>query len=72
MSCTAGTDSRVDALWMPRDRGKMEDELVEVPKIEQRTLEQLQVVDVLAAGDVKLVPLELVQQRVYGWKWCRS
>ena len=45
-ACTAGTDSCVYALWMPRDRGKLRGQLVEVPKIEQRTFEQLQVVDV--------------------------
>ena len=32
----------------PRDRGKLQVQLVEVPKIEQWTFEQLQVVDVLA------------------------
>ena len=37
-SCTAGTDSRVCALWMPRGRGKLHDQLVEVPKIEEGTL----------------------------------
>ena len=37
---------------------------MEVPKIEQRTFEQLQVVDVFAFGEVKLVPQERVQQRV--------
>ena len=46
-SCTAGTDSRVSALWTPRDRGKLRGQFVEMPKIEQRTFEQLQVVDVL-------------------------
>ena len=59
-SCTAGTDPRVSALWMPRDRGKLQDQLVEVP---QRTFEQLQVVDVLAVGEEKLVPQQRVQQR---------
>ena len=42
-SCTAGTDSRVHALWMPYDRGKFQDQLVEV-------VEQVQEVDVLAVG----------------------
>ena len=51
-SCTAGTDSRVIALWMPRDRGKLRGRLVAVPKIEQRTFAQLQMVDVLAVGEV--------------------
>ena len=37
---------------------------MEVPKIEQLTFEQLQVVDVLAVGEVKLVPQDRVQQRV--------
>ena len=50
------------ALWMPRDRGKLQ--LVEVSKIEQQTFEQLQVVDVLLVGEVKLVPQERVQQRL--------
>ena len=89
-SYTAGTDSRVLALWMPRDRGrwgttfctagtdscffyalwrprfcgKLRDQLVEVPKIEQRTFEQSQVVDFLTVGEVKLVPQERVRQRV--------
>ena len=63
-ACTAGTDSRVVALWMPRDRGRLRGQLVEMPKIEQRTLEQLQVVDVLAVGEVKLIPQERVRQRV--------
>ena len=62
-SCTVGTDLRVYPLWMPRDRGKLRGQLVEVPKIEQRTFEQFQVVDVLAVGEVKLVPQERVQQR---------
>ena len=35
---------------------------MEVLKIEQRTFEQLQVVDVFAVGEVKLVPQERVQQ----------
>ena len=34
-----------------------------MPKIGQRTFEQLQVVDVLAVCEVKLVPQERVQQR---------
>ena len=37
---------------------------MEVPKIERRNFEQLQVVDVLVVGEVKLVPQERVQQRV--------
>ena len=37
-----------------------------MPKIDQRTFEQLQVVDVLAVGEVKLVPQERVQQRFGG------
>ena len=65
-ACTSGTDTRVVALWMPRDRGKLRDQLVEVPKIEQRTFEQLQVVDVLAVGEVKLLPQERVQHRFGG------
>ena len=44
--------ARVYALWMPRDRGKLRGHVVEVPKIEQRTVEQLQVVDVLRSGEV--------------------
>ena len=47
-SCRAGADSHVYASWRPRDRGKLQVQLVEVPKIEQWTFEQLQVVDVLA------------------------
>ena len=43
--------------------GKVQDQLVEVPKNEQKTFEQLQVVDFLAVGEVKLVPQEQVQQR---------
>ena len=43
--------------------GKLRDQWVEVPKIEQRIFERLQVVDVLAIGEVKLVPQERVQQR---------
>ena len=49
---------------MPRNRGKLRGQLVELLKIEQRTFEQLQVVDVLAIGEVKLVLRERVQQRV--------
>ena len=63
-SCTAGTDSRVSALWTPRDRGKLRGQFVEMPKIEQWTFEQLQVVDVLAFAEVKLIPQERVRQRV--------
>ena len=44
--------------------GKLQVQLVEVSKIEQRTFEQLQVVDVLAFGEVKLVQQERVRQRV--------
>ena len=69
-SHTADTDSRVYALRRPRDRGNLQDQLVEVPKREQRTFEQLlQVVDVLAVCKVKLVP----QERSSGLtvrKWC--
>ena len=37
-SCMAGTHSRVFfALWMPRVCGKIQDQLVDVPKVEQRT-----------------------------------
>ena len=39
---------------------------MDVPKIEQRTFEQLQVVDVLAVGEVNVVPQERVQQRFHG------
>ena len=46
----AGTVSRVFVLWMPRDRGKLQDQLVEV-------------VDVLPVGEVKLVPHERVHQQ---------
>ena len=63
-SCTAGTDSRVYAPCWPRVFGKLQDQLVKVPKFEQKTFEQLQVVDVLAFGEVKLVAQERVQQRV--------
>ena len=63
-SCTAGTDSRVYAQCCPRVLGNLQDHWVEVPKIEQWTFELLQVVDVLAFGEVKLVPQERVQQRV--------
>ena len=63
-SCSASTDLCVLALLMPRDRGKLQDQLVEVPKIEQRTFEQLQVLGVLAVGEVKLAPQKQVQQRI--------
>ena len=63
-SCTAGTGLCVYALWMPRDGGKLQDQMVGVPKIDQRTFQQLQVVDILAAGEVKQVPQERVQQWV--------
>ena len=45
-SGTTGTYSRVNAQWMPRDRGKRQEQLVEVPKIAfqdettQRTFDQ--------------------------------
>ena len=63
-SCAAGTDSRVYAPCWPRVFGKLRDQLVKVPQIEERTFEQLQVVNVLAFGEVKLVPQERVRQRV--------
>ena len=47
----------------PRFCGKLQGQLVEVPKVEQRAFEQLQVVDVLAVGELKSVPQERVQQR---------
>ena len=53
-SCTAGTDSRVYALFWPRFFGKLRDQLVKVPKIEERTFEQLQVANFLAFGGVQL------------------
>ena len=59
-SCKAGTDSRVYAPCWPRVFGKLRDQLVKVPKIEERTFEQLQVVNVLAFGEVRL---ERVRQR---------
>ena len=57
-SCSAGTDARVHALCCPRGFGKLRDQLVKVPKIEERTFEQLQVINVFAFGEVKLVPQE--------------
>ena len=63
-SCTAGTDPRVYAPCWPRVLGTIQDQLVKVPKIEERTFEQLQVVDVLAFVEVKLVPQERVRQLV--------
>ena len=36
-SCTAGTDSCVYSQWRPRFCGKLQDLLVEVPKVEQWT-----------------------------------
>ena len=52
------------ALWRPRVCGKLRDQWVEVPKIEQRTFEQLHVVDFVAVGELKLFPQERVRQLV--------
>ena len=55
---------RVCAPCWPRVFGKLQDQWLEVPKIEQRTFEQLEEVDVLAYGEVNLVPQERMRQLV--------
>ena len=67
-SCVAGTDSRVFALCRPRVWGKSRDQWVEGPKVEQWTFEQMQEVDVLAVGEVDLVPQERVRQLGKCWR----
>ena len=60
------TDSHVYALCWPRVFGKLRDQLVKVPKIEERTFEQLQVANFIAFGEVKLVSQER-QDRAQRW-----
>ena len=55
-SCTAGTDSRTYAPRWPRLCGKLQDQLMEVPKVEQRTFEPVQVFDVWQIGDAPALP----------------